>query len=513
MSKLLFHKLFGYYFKSRLEEIESFINNPTRTQMGVFFGLLNKSKDTLFGNKYDFKNIKTIKDFQNKVPLSTYEDIFPYIKKAMDGGADILWPGRIKWFAKSSGTTNNKSKFIPVTKDSLKDGHFRAGKYAVSLYLKNFPKSKIFKGRSLFITGSLSPVREGLNIKAGDVSAVLYKNSPKWLFSMKAPKKNIALLSEWEEKADLIIENARDYDVSSIYGTPTWVLVLIEKILKKNNTKSIFDVWPNLEVFFHGAVSFVPYRNVFSNLIGEKKINYVEVYNATEGFFAVQDDLKKEGEMLLLLDVGIFYEFIPMEVFGTEKQYALTLDKVEVNKNYAIVISTNGGLFRYILGDTVKFTTIRPFRIKITGRTKHFINAFGEEVIVDNVEQAIADACDTADATVKSFTVAPLFMNENKSGHHEWVIEFSKDPENKEKFFDLVDQNIKDLNSDYEAKRKGDVILGYPIFHIVPKGTFYEWMKQREKLGGQHKVPRLSNDRSYVEEILKIVDHNKNSTD
>lgn len=505
MSKQILARVFGSYFRLRFTKILNFIDQPFKTQYEVFYYIIKKTQNTLWGKKYDYKNIKNIKDFQKKVPISTYEDIFPYIEKMMQGEKNVLWPGSIEWFAKSSGTTNNKSKFIPVSKESLKDCHFKGGKHAVSLYLNNFPDSKILQGQSLFIAGSLSPVINGSNIKAGDVSAVLFKNSPRWMYSIRVPEKEIALLSDWEKKADLIVQKANTYNVASIYGTPTWVVILIEKILNKNNTKSIFDIWPNLEVFFHGAVSFVPYKPIFSKLIKDKNINYVEVYNATEGFFAVQDDMSLQGEMLLLLDVGIFYEFIPMDVFGTEKQYAIILQEVKIDKNYAMVISTNGGLMRYVIGDTVKFTNLKPFRIKITGRTKHFINTFGEEVIVENVDQAVQFACKETNAVIKSFTVGPRFMNENKSGCHEWIIEFINFPNNQEKFFSLIDENIKKLNSDYEAKRKGDIILGKPIFHIAPEGTFYEWMKKREKLGGQHKIPKLSNDRLYIDEILDIL--------
>lgn len=505
MSKRVIGSVFGSYFRARFRRIVYFIDKPFEVQEGVFSYLIKKTKDTLWGKKYDYKNIKSIEDFQKKVPLSTYEDIFPYIEKIMKGEKDILWPGNAEWFAKSSGTTNNKSKFIPVSKESLKDCHFKGGKHAVSLYLKNFPNSKILQGQSLFIAGSLSPVINGSNVKAGDVSAVLFKNSPKWMYSIRVPEREIALLPDWEEKARLIVEKANTYNVASIYGTPTWVVILLEKILKKNNTNSIFDIWPDLEVFFHGAVSFLPYKSIFSNLIVGKEINYVEVYNATEGFFAVQDDYSLPGEMLLLLDVGIFYEFIPMDVFGTNNQYAVTLEKVKLDKNYAMVISTNGGLMRYIIGDTIKFTSLKPFRIKITGRTKHFINTFGEEVIVENAVQAIHNACEETNAVIKSFTVGPQFMNENKSGRHEWIVEFIEAPNDKDKFFTLVDENIKEMNSDYEAKRKGDMILGKPIFHIAPEGTFYKWMKKREKLGGQHKIPKLSNDRVYIDDILDIL--------
>ncbi len=511
MSKRLVTRIFSFLFRYRFRRIRHFIDNPLSVQEKVFKDLISRGSHTLWGEKYNYSQIKNIKDFEQNVPLSTYEDIFPFIEKMMNGERDILWPGKIKWFAKSSGTTNDRSKYIPVSKESLKDGYFKGGKHAVSIYLNNFPSSKIFECQSLFITGSLSPVNENLNIKAGDVSAVMFKNSPLWTNGMRVPHQDIALLPHWEEKADLIIENAKKYNVASMYGTPTWVLILIEKILKKNNTASIFDIWPNLEVFFHGAVSFVPYKMIFSELIYPRKINYVEVYNATEGFFAVQDDMSKDGEMLLLLDVGIFYEFIPMDVFGKENQYAVTLKNVVLDRNYAIVISTNAGLSRYIIGDTVKFTSLYPFRIKITGRTKHFINAFGEELIVENAEQAISIACTKTDCLVKSFTAGPIFMDKDKSGAHEWIIEFLKAPLDHENFFNLIDENIKNLNSDYEAKRKGDVILGKPIFHVAPEGTFYKWMKQREKLGGQHKVPRLSNDRFYIEQILIILENGDNT--
>lgn len=504
MSKIIFSNIFGKYLKSKYKEILFFIQNPFLVQERVFWYLIKKTKNTYWGKKYSYKNIKSIKDFQKKVPLSTYEDIFPYIQKMLNGEKDILWPGKINWFAKSSGTTNDKSKFIPVSKDCLKKNHFKGGKYTMSLYFNLFPNSKIFKGQSLFITGSFADISSNSDIKAGDISAVMLHHSPIWLHSVRVPEKKIAFLSKWEEKAEFIIKNAKKYNITSIYGTPTWVLFLIERITKEYDVKSIFEIWPNLEVFFHGAVSFVPYRSVFKKLISPQ-IRYMEIYNATEGFFAIQDKMDRHGEMLLLLDVGIFYEFIPMEVFGTSQQYAISLDQVEMNKNYALVITTNSGLARYIIGDTIKFTSIKPFRIKITGRTKHFINAFGEEVVIENVEESIKEACSITGATVKTFTVAPFFMQEGKGGYHEWVIEFIHQPEDEGAFFRLIDENLQKLNSDYEAKRAGSVILGAPIFHIAPQGTFYKWMKKRGKFGGQHKIPRLSNDRKFIEEILDLI--------
>ncbi len=501
----LISPVFKLLFKYRLNEIESFKKNPIEVQEKIFKELIYKAKNTEWGKKYDYSSISSILEFQKSVPISFYEDFYPFITRMMEGEKNILWPGEITWFAKSSGTTNARSKFIPVSPESLEDCHFKAGKDELILYIKNNPETKIFDGKSLFVGGSFNQIKNNPDIFCGDVSAIMMQNLPLWGEYLRTPSLETALLSDYEEKIEKLAEEASNENVVSIAGVPTWMSLLIKKVIEKRGAKNIFEVWPNLEVFFHGAVSFGPYQKLFEELLPSPKMHYMEAYNASEGFFAVQDDLSKKGEMFLLPDCGIFYEFILMSEFGLKNQKTLTLKEVELNKNYVLVISTNAGLWRYVIGDTVSFTSLLPHRIKITGRTKHFINVFGEEVIVNNTDCAIALACEATKALISDYSVAPVFMENGKSGAHEWVIEFEKSPESVEKFKEILDKSLRELNSDYDAKRFKNIALGLPIINIVPPGTFYNWMKKRNKLGGQNKVPRLSNLRIYVEEILNMV--------
>ncbi len=498
---MLLNKIIKLISSQRLREIEFFKKNPEVVQEQVFFNLLKKASTTIFGRKYNFTQIKSIADFQRNVPILTYEDTEPYIKRMMAGERGILWPGLIKWFAKSSGTTNSRSKFIPVTSESLRDDYFKGGKDILYLYLKNFPKTKILTGKHIVVAGSLDKIEGPENIKVGDISAVAIKNLPffaKWFIG---PGIRTTLLKNWEEKAQKIADIAYHKNITMIAGVPSWIALLLKKFLEVEKKKNILNIWPNFELLVHGGVALGPYREILEGLLPREKVNYVEIYNASEGFFSIQDEPDKD-DMLLMLDYGIFYEFLPVEDLGHNAPKVFVVDDVELNKNYALIISTNSGLWRYMIGDTIKFTSLYPHKIKITGRTKFFINVFGEEVIVENAESAIVEASRRTNAVVSEFTVGPKIFLEHNQGAHEWVIEFEQEPNDLESFKRLLDANLRDVNSDYDAKRDKDLLLLPPIVHSVPKGTFYKWMESRGKLGGQNKVPRLSNSRQYIEEIL-----------
>ena len=421
----------------------------------------------------------------------------------MEGEKNILWPGQTKWFAKSSGTTNDRSKFIPVTKESLKECHLRAGVDSVLVYWKNNPKTKILDGRGLIVGGSLKKIKNNPNIFCGDISAIIMKNLSPLAEYLRTPSIETALLDNYGEKIEKLAEEASKKNVVSIAGVPTWMTLIMKRILEKNNAKNIFEVWPNLEIFFHGAVSFTPYKKLFEELFPSPEMHYMELYNASEGFFGIQDDLSRAGEMMLMPSYGIFYEFIALDELSKKNPKTLTMSEVEIGKNYALVLSTSGGLWRYVIGDTVSFTTFFPHRIKITGRTKHFINVFGEEVVIHNTDNAIAKTCKKTNSQIIEYTVAPIFMENGKSGAHEWIVEFEKEPESITQFRDILDETLRQINSDYDAKRFKDIALGMIVINVVPSGTFYKWMKSREKFGGQNKVPRLCNTREYVDGILK----------
>lgn len=476
---------------------------PIEVQNELLNNLILRAKSTEWGKRYDFSSISSYEDFRNRIPISRYEDISSEIERVMEGEANVFWPGEIKWFAKSSGTTNARSKFIPVSPEALEDCHYKGGKDMISLYLNSFPESKLFAGKGLVIGGSNQVNHLNEKSQYGDISAVIMKNLPLWAQYVRVPSLEIALLANWEEKIEKMAQAIKDEDITSISGVPTWTIVLLQRILELKGKNKIIEVWPNLELFAHGAVAFGPYRQVFDELIG-KKINYLDTYNASEGFFAIQDQ-RDSDDMLLMLDYGIFYEFILMEELDNEHPKAIPLEEVELNKNYALLISTNAGLWRYLIGDTVKFTTKSPYRIKITGRTKHFINAFGEEVVIENAETAITHACRICDASIENFTAAPVYIETNSRGGHEWVIEFIKKPDDLERFKIILDEKLREINSDYDAKREKDIALIAPIIHVAPKGSFYDWMKKRGKLGGQNKVPRLSNSREFLDDILEMI--------
>jgi hypothetical protein len=427
----------------------------------------------------------------------------------MQGEQNILWSSPITKFSKSSGTTNARSKFIPISDESLEECNFRGGRDMIALYLDNYPNSKVLTGKSLSIGGSLQTNHLNSKTYYGDVSAVIMKNLPFWAEYLRTPSLKTALMDKWEDKIEAIIAETLQARVTSMAGVPTWVVVLLQRILEQTGKNNICEVWQDLEVFFHGAVAFHPYRQLFKQLIPSEKMNYMEVYNASEGFFGLQDQ-RNSDEMLLLLDYGVYYEFIPMEEIDNETPKVIGLDEVEVGKNYAIIMTTNAGLWRYKIGDTVKFTSKSPYRIKISGRTKHFINAFGEELMVENAEVALTKACETTGAIISNFTAAPIYLSSSQNGTynkggHEWIIEFQKQPTDFQEFAKVLDNTLRQVNSDYDAKRHQDIALIAPQIHIAPQGTFYEWLKRKNKLGGQNKVPRLSNSREYVEEILQLL--------
>jgi len=500
------NSFFSWVIKKRVHQIELFRQYPHEVQRDVFFRLISDAKSTEFGKKYRFGDIRSYQEYSERVPISTYEELFPYIERMMKGEQNILWPTYINWFAKSSGTTNSKSKFIPVSQEALDESHFSGGKDLLAIYLDNNPDSLIFTGKGLSIGGShqKNPLNPNGDSYYGDVSAVIMQNMPLWAKYVRTPSEDVALLNSWEQKLERIAQETTDENVTSMAGVPTWTLLVLKRIMDLKGVTNVLDVWPNLEVFFHGAVAFGPYRKLFKEIIPSDKVAYIDAYSASEGFFGIQDRPGSE-DMLLMLDYGIFYEFIAMSSSGILTNTPIPLREVEVGKNYAMIISTNAGLWRYDIGDTVRFTSTSPYRIKITGRTKHFINAFGEELMIENAEQAIEKTCAEFGGIIENFTAGPIYLEQDKKGGHEWVIEFEKEPEFMEKFATSLDENLKKLNSDYEAKRQGDLALVKPIIRSVPQGTFYNWMKSRNKIGGQNKVPRLSNDRVIIESVLSIV--------
>lgn len=486
----------------RLWGVQNWISFPVSAQRNVLQHLVTQAQYTEFGRKYKFSRLFTVKDFKNRVPIHEYDDLKPYINRMMEGEENILWNTPIYWFAKSSGTTSEKSKFIPISEESLKDIHFKASKDVLTNYYKNFPDSDLLTGKSLVVGGSHQVHNIDEDIQYGDLSAVLMQNTPFWGHWIRTPDISIALLDEWESKIEQLAINTINENVTSLAGVPTWTIILIKRILQISGKKTLKEVWPNLELYMHGGVSFTPYREQVNKLIGAP-INYLEIYNASEGFFAAQNKPDDKG-LLLFTDHGIFYEFLPVEEYRKPDAKTIGLKQVELNENYALVISTNGGLWRYLLGDTIQFTSLKPFKIKVTGRLKHYMNAFGEEVIVDNADKAIAIASAKTGSIVKDYTAAPVFFSENNNGAHEWLIEFETAPPDLKVFINELDEALKSVNSDYEAKRYKNIALRKPLVHALEKETFNKWLKSKGKLGGQHKVPRLSNERKMIEEILSI---------
>lgn len=501
----ILNSVLTWFMKKRISQLEHFMYHPHDVQAEQFKKLIETARDTAWGKQYDYASVGSVRTFAERVPISSYEDLFPYIERQLLGEQNVLWPSDIRWFAKSSGTTNARSKFIPVSPEALEDCHFKGGKDLMTIYVNNNPDTKVFTGKGLGIGGSYQANPGHADFYTGDVSAVVMKNLPIWAQFIRTPGLDIALMDKWEEKIEKMAQVTAQENVTSILGVPTWTIVLLQRILEITGKKNILEVWPNLEVFAHGAVSFAPYRELFrKTLIPSASMNYVEIYNASEGFFGIQDRLG-EQDMLLMLDYGIFYEFIPLEELDGENPRTLTLDQVALDKNYALVISTNAGLWRYKIGDTVKFTSLNPYRIRISGRTKHFINAFGEELMIENAETAIAEACHETSAVINNFTAGPVYMESAGKGSHEWIIEFTREPSSITHFTEILDQTLRSVNSDYDAKRYKDLALQLPLVHSVPEGTFYNWLKKNGKLGGQHKVPRLANSREYLEDILSTL--------
>lgn len=497
--------------KDRLSQIDNFRTNPIEVQERVLKNLLSSAANTEYGIKYSFSNINSYSSFASNVPINDYDSLKPYIERLQKGEQNILWHSDIKWFAKSSGTTADRSKYIPISREALEDSHIRSGKDIFLLYIDKFQDSCVFEGKTLSIGGSTDININDYNSYSGDLSAVIIKNLPFWTFLKRIPKSDIALIPDWEEKIDKIIKTCYNKKVTAFIGVPTWLLVLLNKMLDFTNKTNILEVWPNIELFVHGGVSFAPYREQFNKLIPSDNMTYMETYNASEGFFAIQDNFNRgynsiDDSMLLMLDYGIFYEFIKLSDYIEGKYKVIHLADVEINENYAMLITTNAGLWRYLIGDTITFTSKSPYKIKITGRTKHFINAFGEEVIIDNAQQAINYACKITDAQILEYTAAPIFYNQhNKSqGAHIWLFEFSVMPNDINIFMDKLDTKLRELNSDYDAKRFKNLTLGQPEYVILNKGTFYKWLEIKGKIGGQHKIPRLSNTKEYVDELLEI---------
>jgi len=496
------NSIFSWLIKKRIHQIDLFKKYPSEVQNDVLRHLIHRSQNTQWGKQHFYQNVSNYTEFAANTPLGNYETFKPYIEKQLKGASNLLWEKEVKWFAKSSGTVSAKSKFIPVTKDSLHDCHYKGGKDLLGIYYNQVEDAKFYKGKMLGIGGSAAGNSMAHGTYFGDLSAILVENMPWWAEFKRTPSKEIALMDEWEEKIEKLAQSTIQEDVTAIAGVPSWTLVLCNRVLEITGKKHLREVWPNLELFSHGGVSFEPYKAEFKKLIPFDDMHYLETYNASEGFFGIQDNLKKP-DLLLMLDYGIFYEFIPMSDFNSvNSNTVIPLSEVEIGKNYALVISTNGGLWRYIVGDTVKFTSLLPYRFLVTGRTSSFINAFGEELIVENAERAMAEACEKTGAQIKDYTAAPIYMESNKKGAHEWLVEFNVAPSNISTFTQALDDSLKNLNSDYEAKRQNNMSLEAPHICIAPKSTFEKWLKSKGKLGGQHKVPRLNNNREIFEEIL-----------
>ena len=499
----IINSILSWVMKKRIHQIELFMKYPDEVQQEWLKKLITQAQNTEFGEKYDFKSINNYQTYKNRVPANDYEALKPSIERMMLGEQNILWPSEVIWFAKSSGTTNDKSKFIPLSQEAMEDCHFKGGKDMLSIYCNNFPETKLFSGKGLTLGGSHQLNQKSGSTYSGDLSAIIMENLPVWVEYIRTPDLNIALMSEWETKLERIIHATIDEDVTNLAGVPSWMLILLQRIIELKGAKNILEVWPNLELFMHGGVSFIPYREQYKKMIPSGAMNYLEIYNASEGFFGIQDQTNSD-EMLLMLDYGIFYEFIPIEESNQENPNVLWLSEVELNKSYEMLITTNGGLWRYKIGDVVQFTSIRPYRFKISGRTKHYINTFGEELVIENAEKALAIACEKSGAIISEYTAGPVFMEFDTNGAHEWLIEFQQKPESLGYFTEVLDNALKSLNSDYEAKRYKNITLRMPIIRAVEKGTFYNWLKAKGKLGGQNKIPRLANNRKYLDEILSL---------
>ncbi|MBS7787371.1 GH3 auxin-responsive promoter family protein [Flavobacterium sp. CYK-55] len=498
----IINSIASWVLKQRIHQIELFLKYPHEVQEELLMNLLRSAENTVVGRHYDFASIRSYATFKERIPISTYEDLEPFIEQTRRGEQNILWNTPIKWFAKSSGTTNAKSKFIPVSNEALEGCHYKGSKDLLCLYLNNNENSGLFIGKSLRLGGS-SQIYEDNNTFFGDLSAILIENMPIWAEFSSTPSNKISLMSEWESKLSAIINESKNENVTSFAGVPSWMLVLLNKTLETTGKNHLLELWPNLEVYFHGGVSFDPYREQYKKLLPSGDFKYYEIYNASEGFFAIQDQ-NHSNELLLMLDYGIFYEFIPMETFGTKDEKVVPLSAVQIGVNYAVMITTNGGLWRYLVGDTVRFTSVNPYRVRVTGRTKQHINVFGEELMVENADKALSKACTLTQTEVIDYTVAPIFMDGKSKGAHEWIIEFRENPKNVEEFSRILDLELQAINSDYEAKRYNNMTLNPLVLNLARPNLFYDWLKDRGKLGGQHKIPRLSNTREYVEQLKEL---------
>jgi hypothetical protein len=482
-----------------MHQMELFMKHPHQVQEELGLKLIDRAKKTVFGTQYDFSSMGSMDDFKKQVPIHSYEAIFPFIEQQLKGAPDVLWPGDVKWFAKSSGTTNDKSKFIPVTKESLEDCHFKGGKDMLALYYSIKPETRLFSGKSLVVGGSTQMNQFSTDSYYGDLSGIILKNLPFWVEYRRTPTLDVALLDRWEEKIVKMAEESAAEDVTNISGVPSWTLLLLKKVLELRQKESIFEVWPNLELYMHGGISMKPYWSQYQEVLGGKKLDFLETYNASEGFFGIQDVLGS-NDMLLMLDYGIFYEFVPASEWDNAQPKTLFLHQVVLGEKYELIISTNGGLWRYRIGDTIEFTSTNPYRIRVTGRTKQFINAFGEELMVHNAEEALRVVCDETHAQVQEYMVAPIFLEKGR-GYHHWLVEFIKEPNDLPSFFSRLDELLRTINSDYDAKRSKNMILEPLRGQSLQKDSFYDWMKSRGKLGGQNKVPRLSNDGVFFKEL------------
>lgn len=498
----LVNSIASWFLKKRFHQIDLFLKYPNEVQSELLLNLIKTAKDTEIGKQYDFASITNYNTFAERVPIKNYEGWHDVIERSRCGETNIFWPSPIKWFAKSSGTTNAKSKFIPVSSESLEDCHYAAGKDLLCMYLNNNEDSQLFTGKSLRLGGSKELYKENGTV-FGDLSAILIDNMPFWAEFSSTPSNKVSLMSDWEYKMQAIVDETINENVTSLAGVPSWMLVLLNNVLETTGKQSLFDIWPNLEVYFHGGVSFTPYVDQYKKILPKNNFKYYEIYNASEGFFAIQDQ-NNSSELLLMLDYGIFYEFIPMDIYGASEEKAIPLSQVKLNQNYAVIITTNAGLWRYKIGDTVRFTSLSPYRIKVSGRTKHHINVFGEELIIENAEDALNKVCKRTKSEIVDYTAAPIFMNGKEKGAHEWLIEFKTPPKDLNYFNELFDNALKALNSDYEAKRYNNLTLNKPKIHVARQQLFYDWLKQNNKLGGQHKIPRLSNTRDYIDDLLSL---------
>ena len=500
---MAFNSAFSWFIRRRMHHIDAVRTMPISLQRQLFQQLIHISRETSFGREHGFGEVRYLRDFRKRVPIRTYDQIQPWIDRAREGEANVLWPGQTKWFAKSSGTSSDRSKFLPVTEDALRACHYKGGKDLLALYCDQRPAAQLYDGKHLVLGGSSALNANGDGSYTGDLSAIIVRNLPFWVEARRTPGRHIALMADWEKKVDAMAESTMKEDVRILAGVPSWMLVIAKRILEMSGKDSLADVWPNLQLFMHGGVSFAPYRKQFESIIGNTRLpfDFLETYNASEGFFGLQDRLNSE-DLLLMLDYGIYFEFVPMSEWGSENPISLELRELEVGKEYALVISTNAGLWRYALGDVIRVTELHPFRIQVSGRTTSYLNAFGEEVMVKQADKAIAEASALTGATVRDYTAAPVFMGLNQTGGHEWLIEFEKEPGGGlQLFLECLDASLIRQNSDYAAKRTGDLALEAPRGFKLARGTFELWLRSKGKWGGQHKVPRLSNSRQFVDEI------------